>query len=69
MYEITIARPAETGDCTCTAGIGCFHETAAGHAEVQQMWWHAVQHAMATGHQVTEHTEAVRTVIASSTDW
>lgn len=68
-YEIRIASPAETGDCTCSEGLDCFHETAAGPAAVQQMWWHAVQHSMATGHQVNEHLSTVRTVVARGDDY
>jgi hypothetical protein len=62
MYEIRIDPGPETGDTKCQEP-GCpFCATAAGRAEIIHIQYEAAQHAMATGHAVTEHWGGTRTV-------
>ncbi len=60
LHAISITHGPERGGCQC--GSCDFHETALSHVAVLDMQAHAVQHAMATGHQVEEFAELTTTV-------
>lgn len=60
LHAISIQHGPERGGCQC--GSCDFHETALSHVAILDMQAHAVQHAMATGHQVEEFAEVSTTV-------
>ena len=63
LHGIAIKHGPELGRCWCTDPACKFTETATGHSGVLSMQTHAVQHAMATGHQVDESSESAMSVL------